>query len=104
MAYKVRTRHRKQAHESKLIQHLGIVGGMCNESRLAELIDSRIEQKRRKVSVGQAVQTIILNALGFACRGLYLTPRFYASRPVDVLVGEGLQASDLHDSGAACNL
>jgi transposase len=98
MAYEIRTKHINREHESKLLQHLGIVGGMCNESRLAELIDSRIEQKRRKVSVGQAVQAMILNALGFTGRALYLTPRFYASRPVDVLVGENLQAADLHDS------
>ena len=98
MAYKIRTIHKNGVHESKLIQHLGIVGGICNESCLAELIDSHIEQKRRKVSVGQAVQAMILNALGFTGRALYLTPRFYASRPVDVLVGEGLQSADLHDS------
>ena len=98
MAYEIRTERRDKEHESKLIQHLGIVGGICNESRLAELIDSHIEQKRRKVSVGQAVQAMILNALGFTGRALYLTPRFYASRPVDVLVGEGLESDDLHDS------
>ena len=98
MAYEVRTRHRKHARESKLIQHLGIVGGMGHESRPAELIDSGIEQKRRKVLVGQAAQAMILNALGFTGRALYLTPRFCASRSVYVLVGEGLQASDLHDS------
>ena len=68
MAYKIRTIHKNGVHESKLIQHLGIVGGICNESCLAELIDSHIEQKRRKVSVGQAVQAMILNALGFTGR------------------------------------
>jgi transposase len=98
MAYKIRTTHKNDEHESKLIQHLGIVGGICNESRLAELIDRHIEQKRRKVTVGQAVQAMILNALGFTGRALYLTPRFYSSRPVEVLVGEGIQSGDLHDS------
>ena len=98
MAYEIRTTHKNDEHESKLIQHLGIVGGICNESRLAELIDRHIELKRRKVSVGQAVQAMILNALGFTGRALYLTPRFYSSRPVDVLVGAGIQSSDLHDS------
>jgi len=81
-----------------LIQHLGLVSGVCEECRLAELIDARVSQKRRKVSVGQAVRAMILNALGFSGRALYLTPRFYANRPVDVLVGKGLQAEDLHDS------
>jgi hypothetical protein len=38
---------------------------------LAYLIDSHIEQKRRKVSVGQAVQAMILNALGFSGHALF---------------------------------
>ena len=98
MAYTIRTTYPKGEHESKLIQHLGIISGICNECRLTELIDLHIEQKRRKVTVGQAVQAMILNALGFTGRALYLTPRFYTSRPVDVLIGSGLKAADLHDS------
>ena len=98
MTYIVRTHEKNTKHESKLIQHLGIISGVCNECRVAKLIDRHIEQKRRKVSVGQAVQAMILNALGFTGRALYLTPRFYANRPVDHLVGNGLRARDLHDS------
>jgi len=98
MASEIRGTSAGSEHESKLIQHLGIISGICNESRLAELIDGHIEQKRRKVSVGQAVQAMILNALGFPGRALYLTARFYTNRPVDLLVGEGIQARDLHDS------
>jgi transposase len=98
MATTVRRVHREGHYESRLIQHLGIVGGICHECGLADLIDSHVEQKRRKVSVGQAVQAMILNALGFSGRALYLTPRFYKNRPVDMLVGEGLEAEDLHDS------
>ena len=98
MAYNIRTTHNETQHESKLIQHLGIISGICNENRLAELIDRHIEQKRRKVSVGQAVQAMIMNALGFSGRALYLTPQFYSSRPVDLLIGKGIQARDLHES------
>ncbi len=98
MTYVVRTNDRNNQHESKLIQHLGIISGIFNECRLSDLIDRHIEQKRRKVMVGQAVQAMILNALGFTGRALYLTPRFYANRPVDLLIGKGLGAQDLHDS------
>ena len=98
MAYEIHTTYGKDAQESKLIQQLGIISGICDESRLACLIDLHIEQKRRKVSVGQAVQAMILNALGFSGHALYLTPRFYKSRPVEVLVGSGLRARDLNDS------
>ncbi len=84
-------------HETKLIQHLGIVAGICKESRLAELIDERIAQPRRKVSVGQAVIAMILNALGLSGRALYLTKRFFVNRPVDQLIAPHIGAEDLHD-------
>jgi transposase len=40
---------------------------------------------------------MVLNAMGFTGRPLYLTPRFYESRPVDTLIREGLSAEDFHD-------
>ena len=98
MAYEIHRTYGKGSQETKLIQQLGLISGICDESRLAYLIDLHIEQKRRKVSVGQAVQAMILNALGFSGHALYLTPRFYKSRPVEVLVGSGLRARDLNDS------
>jgi len=84
--------------QSKLLQHLGIVAGVCNEIQLVERIDSCIAQPRRKVSVGQAVKAMILNALGFSGRALYLNPRFYENRPVESLIGEGIRPEDLHDA------
>ena len=83
--------------EGKLIQHLGIVAGVCEELELTKLIDAHIQKQKRKVSVGTAVKAMILNALGFSGRALYLTPGFYRTRPVDVLLGEGIRAEDLHD-------
>ena len=47
--------------------------------------------------MGTAVQAMILNALGFSGRALYLSPQFYRNRPVDVLLGEGIEAEDLHN-------
>jgi len=84
-------------HETKLIQHLGIVGGICKESRLAELIDERVEQPKRHVTVGQATVAMILNALGLSGRALYLTKRFFVNRPVDQLIAPHIKAEDLHD-------
>lgn len=84
-------------HSSKLIQHLGILAGVCKEIRLAELIDRHVDNGQRKVTVGEAVVAMVLNAMGFTGRPLYLTPRFYESRPVDTLVREGLSSADFHD-------
>lgn len=83
--------------QSQRLDHLGIVAGICNEIELAETIDTHLTDTGRKVSVGQAVQAMILNGLGFVSRPLYLSPEFFHNKPVDLLVGEGIDASDLND-------
>ncbi len=84
-------------YKQKVIQHLGIVAGICNEIELIKSIDAEIEKPKRKVTVGQAVQSIILNALGFSGRAMYLHPDYYRKRPVDLLVGEGIEPEDLNE-------
>ena len=84
-------------YKQKIIQHLGIVAGICYEIELIKTIDGEIEKPKRKVTVGQAVQSIILNALGFSGRAMYLHPDYYRKRPVELLVGEGLEPEDLND-------
>lgn len=65
----------ERQHSSKLIQHLGIIAGVCKEIRLAELIDRHVDNGGRKVTVGEAAVAMVLNAMGFTGRPLYLTPR-----------------------------
>ncbi len=89
---------KKSKYQSKLIQHLGIVSGLCNEVKLAEYIDELIPKKKRAVSIGQAIQAMILNALGYSGRALYLTKRFFINRPVETLIGKGITASKLNDA------
>jgi transposase len=86
-----------EQYESKIMQQLGIVSGVCNEIKLSETIDQLIQKPQRKVSVGKAIQAMILNAMGFSNRALYLTPDFYNTRPVDILLGGGIKAEELHD-------
>ncbi|TLD39804.1 MAG: Mobile element protein [Candidatus Jettenia ecosi] len=85
------------AYESQQLGHLGIIAGMCREIDLIGQIDTCIDQNERKVSVGQAVQAMIINALGFVDSPLYLTPEFFHNKPVEILIGRGLQAEDLND-------
>jgi transposase len=51
----------------------------------------------RIVSPGRAVVALILNGLGFTNRRLYLTPQFFASKPVERLLGAPIRAEDLTD-------
>ena len=80
-----------------MIQHLGIIAGVCKEIGLADRIDRHVDSSNRKVSVGDAVVAMVLNAMGFTGRPLYLTSRFFDNRPVDTLIREGLSSGDLHD-------
>lgn len=86
-----------EEYATQTIDHLGIVAGVCQKIGLIEQIDARIPAARRTVSVGQAVQAMVLNGLGFVGRPLYLTPEFYRTKPVDLLIGEGIEADDLND-------
>lgn len=79
------------------LDHLGIVAGVCRQIHLIEQLDTHVGPSERKVTVGEAVQAMVLNALGFASRALYLTPEFFSNKPVDLLIREGLQAEDLND-------
>jgi transposase len=81
------------------MNHLGVVAGMCDELGIAELIDRVIVQDsdKRTVSVGTGVKAMILNGLGFVNRALYLTPHFFEDKPLERLLGPGLQAEHLND-------
>jgi transposase len=86
-------------YETKTIEHLGLVSGMFDELGMGELIDTVVPQdkEQRCITVGQAVKAMVLNGLGFANRRLYLTARFFANKPVERLIGEGVSAKHLND-------
>ena len=55
---------------------------MCKEIGLADEIDGVVGvNPRQKVTCGEAVVAMILNALGFVDRPLYLFPEFMATKP-----------------------
>jgi transposase len=84
-------------YTTQRLDHLGIVAGICQEIGLAEQIDRIVGPTERQVSVGEAVQAMVLNALGFTARPLYLTPEFFANKPLDRLLRPGLTAEMLND-------
>lgn len=84
-------------YKQKSIDHLGLVSGICDEIGLKDTIDSNIQKPKRKVSVGQAVQSMIINALGFSNRAMYLHPEFYRKKPVNILIGKDLTPEDLNE-------
>jgi transposase len=79
------------------LDHLGIVAGVCREIGLAEYLDQLAGPSQQQVSVGTVTVAMILNGLGFSNRRLYLVSQFFASKPVEHLLGPGITAEMLHD-------
>ena len=85
-------------YETKRIDHLGIVAGICKRINLIEMIDGQLPSPvERKVSCGEATQAMVLNALGLSGRALYLMPEYMKNKPVELLIREGLKAEDFND-------
>lgn len=90
---------KREKYRSNIMDHLGLVAGMCKELEISSIIDSLIEQDtdKRIVSVGKAVEAMILNGLGFINTRLYLVTEFFENKPVDRLLGEEIKAEHLND-------
>ena len=86
-------------YESKIMDHLGLVAGMYDELGLGVMIDQHIPQVcgKRIISVGDAVKAMVLNGLGFVNQRLYLVSSFFESKPVDRLIGWGIEPEHLND-------
>jgi transposase len=78
-------------------------GSTPQKYRIGEQIDALIPivtDDRTKTTYGQRrVSAMILNDLGFTNSTLYMAPKFFKNKPVDVLLGEG--AYDAHDGNSS---
>lgn len=78
--------------------HHGLIASVCKDLKIAERIDALLPMHEdRVVSPGLAVVALILNGLGFTNRRLYLTPQFFASKPVERFFDAPIRAQDLND-------
>ncbi len=55
------------------------------------------KQKHHKLPHSLVLKAMVLNALGFVGRRLYMLPSFFEKLPVDRLLGEDVVPSDLND-------
>lgn len=85
-------------YSSKNMDHLGIVAMVCREIDLVGEINRIVGMDPcQKVTCGEAVVAMVLNALGFVDRPLYLFPEFMATKPVELLIRERLKAEYFND-------
>lgn len=85
---------------TKVLDHLGLVSGMCDELDLVNQIDTHLIQdlSQRDVSIGTICKALIINGLGFVQRRLYMVSSFFEGKPIELLLGEGIHASHLNDT------
>lgn len=86
--------------QTKTLDHLGLVSGMYDELELVTQIDCLVQpdKTRRAVSIGTLCKALVLNGLGFSQRTLYMVSSFFDGKPIEVLLGGGINASQLNDS------
>ena len=84
--------------EVKNLNHLGIIAGLIDEIGIVEIINEQLGIKpQEKLSSGIIVKSIILNAMGFVSRPLYLFPQFFNDKATEHLLGEGIVSEDFND-------
>jgi len=82
----------------KNLDHLGLVAGMCQELQIQACIDAIIPKSNdHHVTHGQALVAMIINGLGFHSRTLHMFPDFFADKPTERLIGEGVLPEHLND-------
>lgn len=82
------------------MDHLGLVAALLKRYQIAQRIDAllpMVKDDRTKTTYGQRVCAMILNGLGFNNSTLYMTPEFLRDKPVESLLGKGVEADDFND-------
>jgi transposase len=84
---------------TEVLDHHGIVAGICDELCIVERINKRIgsTDPRRVIQPGVSVKAMVINGLGFTNRRLYLTPQFFESKALNALFDEPITAEQLDD-------
>jgi transposase len=91
--------------ETKSLDHLGIVSGVCQEIGLVSLIDSLVKSDpQRPISVGEGIYSMILNGLGFVNSTLYLSPEYFRDKALSVLFRRHVEASAFNSHSLSSSL
>ena len=88
--------------EVQNLNHLGIIAGIIDEIGIVEIINKQLGvQPQEKLNNGVIVKSIILNAMGFVSRPLYLFTQFFNDKATEHLFGDGIVAEYFNDDKIA---
>lgn len=84
---------------TKSLDHLGLVSALCKELGIADFIDERLPKQSTQshASHGQLLVAMILNGLGFVSRTLHMVPDYFSDKPIERLIGTGINAEHIND-------
>ena len=83
---------------SAIVAHHGIVAGMYDDLGIGKIIDEIIpKQGQHKLAHSVVLKAMVLNALGFNERRLYIFPKFFTNLATERLLGPGVLPEDLND-------
>ena len=87
------------SYTTKNLDHLGLVSGFCKEVGIARLIDKALPEQsdQKNISYGQLLETMILNGLGFTGRTLHMYSQYFQDKPLESLLGEGIESKHIND-------
>ncbi len=84
--------------EVQNLNHLGIIAGIIDEIGIVDIINEQLGIKaQERLNSGLIVKGIILNAMGFVSRPLYLFPQFFNDKATEHLFGEGIYSEYFND-------
>jgi len=83
---------------SAIVAHHGIVSGIYDDLEIGRIIDEVIpKQGQHKLAHSVVLKAMVMNALGFNERRLYLFPKFFSNLATERLLGSGVLPEDLND-------
>jgi len=87
------------SYKTKNLDHLGLVAGFCKEIGIARSIDETLpeQSEQKNISYGQLLEAMILNGLGFTGRTLHMYSQYFQDKPLERLLGEGIEAHHIND-------
>lgn len=83
---------------SAIVAHHGIVAGIYDDLEIGRIIDEVIpKQGQHKLPHSVVLKAMVLNALGFNERRLYIFPKFFSNLATERLLGPGILPEDIND-------
>ena len=79
--------------------HYGLVVSTCRHLGIEEFIDNRLPKlsNNQKLSNGQLFVSMLVNAMSYVSKPMYLSPTFFRNVDVKTLFGENFDVSYLND-------